>query len=245
MALPQGETLKGHSGPASFDGEGLARIVQQAVYQAATKEQGDAAMKDALAQSGAEGVPLSAGHLTAFVLGPLFDAVVEQVSRDAAHRVVSILKPVLRKKSELELGEVKEEAPAKQTVLIVDDDIVVRAQLLSILNAHGFHAISAPDQNVALAMSVRCRPDLIISDMSMGRVKGSQLAALLKVAFHEAAPPIIILTDDEEMSDPDAGVCMLKKPIERVKLLNTIEPLLVRCSQPPTSGSGHSRPSEP
>jgi DNA-binding response OmpR family regulator len=83
-------------------------------------------------------------------------------------------------------------------------------------------------------MSVRCRPDLIISDESMGRVKGSQLAALLKVAFHEAAPPIIILTDGEAHQDPEAGICMLRKPVERVALLEIIEPLLVRCSQPPS-----------
>ena len=231
MALPQGETLKGHLGPASFDGDGLAKVVRQAVHQAATPEQAEAALSDALSRAGTERVPLSAGHLTAFVLGPLFEAVVEQINEHAAERVVSILKPVLRKKSELELGSLKPEEKPRPTVLIVDDDIVVRAQLLSILNARGFNAISAPDQNVALAMSVRCRPDLIISDMSMGRVRGNQLAALLRVAFHEAAPPIIILTEEDPLSGNDGGVCMLTKPIDRVTLLNTIEPLMERCSQ--------------
>lgn len=231
--LPRGETLKGHIGPASFDGDGLARVVQHAVKQANSREDGELALQAALVRAGAEAIPLSAGHLTAFVLGPLFEAVREQSGDEAAHRVVSILKPVLRKRSELELGEAPPEAPSKPIVLIVDDDIVVRAQLLSILNANGYTAVSAPDQNVALAMSVRCRPDLIISDMSMGRVTGSQLAALLKVAFHEAAPPIIILTDGETHRDIGAGICLLQKPIDRDALLAIIEPLLERCSQPP------------
>ncbi len=240
--LPQGETLKGHICPASFDGEGLARVVQQAVHQTATREQGIAAMEDALSRAQADEIPLSAGPLTAFVLGPLFEAVVDQISLDAAERVVSILKPVLRKKSELELGKVAAAEQPHTTVLIVDDNIVVRAQLLSILNSAGYKAISAPDQNVALAMSVRCRPDLIISDVSMGRVKGDQLAALLRVAFHEAAPPIIILTDNDTFLDEAAGICMLAKPIDRESLLSAIGPLLKRCSEPPSRTTPPNRP---
>ncbi len=233
---PRGETLKGHVGPASFDGEGIRKVLRIAVTQVGRREDGERALREALSRTDHEDVPIAAGYLTAFVLGPLFDAVLEQLGADAAERVVCLLKPMLQKKSELELGEVKEE-PTKPTVLIVDEDIVVRAQLLSILNASGYNAVSAPDQNVALAMSVRCRPDIIISDMSMGRVKGNQLAALLKVAFDEAAPPIIILNEELTTRDVDGGICMLKKPIQRDTLLDIINPLLARCSQPPHGAS--------
>jgi CheY-like chemotaxis protein len=232
MRPPKGETLKGHVAPANFDGEGLTRVVHNAVYQAGTRVQGDEAIRDALRNAGVEKVPVAAAYLTAFVLGPLFDAVRTTMSIDAAERVVSILKPVLKRKTELELGEVSEQ-PQRRTVLIVDEDIVVRAQLLSILNAAGYHAISAPDANVALAMSVRCRPDLVISDMGLGRARDGQLAALLRVAFHADAPPIIILTHGEALS-PASGVCVLTKPVERTSLLAVVEPLLKR-TLPPTS----------
>lgn len=231
--LPRGETLKGHIGPASFDGDGLGRVVKNALCQAGSREDGELALSEALTRAQLQAIPNSAGHLTAFVLGPLFEAVTEQSGTEVARRMIAILKPVLRKRSELELGEAPDSSPAKPTVLIVDDDIVVRAQLLSILNSNGYAAVSAPDPNVALAMSVRCRPDLIISDMGMGRAKDSQLAALLKVAFHEAAPPIIILTHGEPQQDPASGICMLKKPIDRDALLGVIAPLLQRCSVPP------------
>jgi CheY-like chemotaxis protein len=211
----------------------MGKVIRLAVTQVGRREDGERALREALAVAGQDEVPMSAGHLTAFVLGPLFDAVIDQLGVDAAERMVCLLKPVLQKKSELELGTATPE-PTKPTVLIVDEDIVVRAQLLSILNASGYNAVSAPDQNVALAMSVRCRPDIIISDMSMGRVKGSQLAALLKVAFDEAAPPIIILNDEHTCRDLDGGICMLKKPIDRNALLDIINPLLARCSQPPS-----------
>lgn len=232
-ALPQGETLKGHIGPANFDGEGMKRVVHQAVYQAGTRAKGDEAIAEALRRAGAEVIPLSAAYLTAFVLGPLYDAVCELIAPEAAERVVSILKPVLKKKTELEMGEAPRSEPRIPTVLIVDDDIVVRAQLLSILSGSGYTAVSAPDSNVALAMSVRCRPDLIISALKMGTARGGQLAALLRVAFHEDAPPIIILTDEDIPCDHSHGVCMIAKPIERASLLAAVGPLMRRSEVPP------------
>jgi CheY-like chemotaxis protein len=229
---PKGETLKGHVAPANYDGEGLTRVVHNAVYQAGTREQGDAAIREALRRAALESIPVAAGNLTAFVLGPLFDAVVQVSGIDSAERVVSILKPVLKRKSELELGEVPAAEAQRRTVLVVDEDIVVRAQLLSILNAAGYAAVSAPDANVALAMSVRCRPDLVISDMGLGRARDGQLAALLRVAFHADAPPIIILTHGEAPPHSTNGVCMLTKPIERSALLAVVEPLLRRTLPP-------------
>jgi two-component system chemotaxis response regulator CheY len=223
MSLPQGETLKGYADPLDLDGEGLAGIVRRAVVQATSKDARAGIIIDALLRAEVDNVPVSAGPLTAFVLGPLFDAVLHAVDMEAARRTVKILKPFLRRRSELELGDASppqmEGAARKKTVLIVDRDIVVRAQLLSILTEAGYEAISASDSNVALAMSVRCRPDLIISDLNIGKAHGRQLATLLRVAFNEDAPPIVILTDDVSWHEEGEGVCVLAKPIDRVTLL--------------------------
>jgi CheY-like chemotaxis protein len=224
MAAPQGETLKGHADPFEIRGEGLAGLVRRAVVQAASKELVESIVTDALSRADSEVIPVSAGPLTVFVLGPLFDAVLHADGVDAAMRTVKILKPVLRKRSELELGELP--PTRKKTVMIVDQDIVVRAQLLSILSGAGYEAISASDGNVALAMSVRCRPDLIISAIDIGSARGNQLATLLRVAFNEDAPPIIILTEGERWLDSAAGVCVVPKPVDRIMLLSVMGPLL-------------------
>ena len=223
---PQGETLKGHAGPLNIEGEGLAGIVSRAVRQATDGESQVDILGDALAQAELDRVPVSAGPLTNFVLGALFDTALAAVGRVPAERIVKILKPILAKRSELELGSAPPASLYKKTVLIVDQDIMVRAKLLSILTSAGYEALSAPDGNVALAMSVRCRPDLVISELNTGSVGGSQLATFLRVAFTSDAPPLIILTNDTSWSETSIGVCTLPKPIERVALLSAVRPLI-------------------
>ena len=233
---PQGETLKGHADPLNLDGEGLAGIVRRAVAQATSKKHAPDIIADALSRGEGDVIPTAAGPLTAFVLGPLYDAAMHAAGVDKAERIILILKPVLVKRSELELGSLPPESQRRKTVLIVDKDIVVRAQLLSILTGAGYEAISAPDGNVALAMSVRCRPDLVISELNMGSVRGSQLSTLLRVAFNDDAPPIIILTDDMSWSDPASGIRVLSKPIDRVTVLGTVLPLIGEATRTSQAG---------
>ena len=97
-------------------------------------------------------------------------------------------------------------------MLVVDEDIVTRAQVLAILSASGYEALSAPDGTVALAMSVRCRPDLVIAAVDM-KLRGEHLTALLSVAFHDDAPPIVLLTNDPGWSVEGDGVRVLTKLI--------------------------------
>ncbi len=228
MAAPptqHGETLKGHADPLQLDGAGLPSLVRRAVRQVSSEETVDQILADGLRRAEHDAIPLDAGPLTTFVLGPLFDAVLHALGVDEAVRVVRILKPLLQKRAEIELGSLPPVSDRKKTVLIVDDDINVRAQLLSILSGAGHSAISAPDGNVALAMSVRCRPDLVISELRTGALRGRQLATLLKVAFHDDAPPLIILTDDPTLASAE-GVCVLMKPIDRAEALAAVESLL-------------------
>jgi CheY-like chemotaxis protein len=217
---PKGETLKGHMGPGPWDGSQLESLIAQAVGQATDRESAAKALSTALARHGAKTVPRSAGALSAFVLGALHDVLLEGHGEDAAERVLKILRPVIKKRSELELGPM--EMGSAPTVLVVDDDIVVRAQLLSILGAAGYRVASAPDSNVALAMSVRCRPDVIVSDLGLGRVRESHLAALLNVAFRHQAPPIVLLNaTGREIRVP--GVIVIDKPLDRVTLLQAVD----------------------
>jgi CheY-like chemotaxis protein len=227
----QGETMKGHASPMESD---LRSFVVRAIKQVGAEERADAILAAALAVVALDDVPIAAAPLTCFVLGPLFDAVMRSLGVEAAERVIRIMRPWLQKRSENELGDAPESSD-KPVVLVVDSDLATRAQVLSILSGQGYDAISAPDGNVALAMSVRARPDLIISDLGVGHANGRQLAALLRVAFHEDAPPIVILTDDPSWRESSRGVCVLPKPIERASLLAAVEPLLANLTPPPLS----------
>lgn len=222
---PKSETLKGHMGPGPWDGRQLESLVIQAVRQATDRESASQVVAAALERDQVASVPRSAGAFSAFVLGALHDTLREWHGEAATERVLAILRPILKKRSEFELGPM--ERGAAPTVLVVDDDIVVRAQLLSMLGAAGYRAVSAPDSNVALAMSVRCRPDVIVSDVGLGRVRGNQLAALLNVAFRQAAPPIVLLNaTGREIRVP--GIIVLDKPLDRVSLLQAVDLCLRR-----------------
>ena len=224
---PKGETLKGHMGPGPWDGHQLESLVLQAVQQATDRESAKQILAAALERHRAKTVPRSAGALSAFVLGALHDTMLERHGEVATERVLNILRPVIKKRSEFELGPM--EAGSAPTVLVVDDDIVVRAQLLSILGAAGYRAVSAPDSNVALAMSVRCRPDVIVSDVGLGRVRENHLAALLGVAFRHQAPPIVLLNaTGREIRVP--GVIVIDKPINRTVLLQAVDLCIRRAS---------------
>ena len=63
------------------------------------------------------GSPVAATPLTSFVLGPLFDEMMKRSGVDAAKRAVGILRPVLQKRSEHELGEVDDaDAPSTRDI---------------------------------------------------------------------------------------------------------------------------------
>ena len=222
----QGETLKGHASPGALDQQGLTDIVLLALRQACDSGDGRPLLDDALGRADTAKLPAAAGPLTAFVLGPLHQAVCARFDEEVADRLVRILKPVLQRRSQLELGSPPDSSPQLKTVLVVDDDIVIRAQVTSILGAAGYQVVSAPDMNVALAMSVRCRPDLVISNPTMGQLKGNHLTALLLVAFRQDAPPIIILSEDEGWRQQAVGVCVVPKPLDRERLLGAVTELL-------------------
>lgn len=219
--------MKGHTSPSGLGPEEISSLVWRAVRQAGAEDGSQAVVDAALATVGLECVPAAAGPLTSFVLGPLFDEMMARCGVDAAKRMVRILRPLLEKRSKLELGEARAEAD-KPTVLVVDADLATRARVTAILSSAGYEAISAPDGNVALAMSVRCRPDLVISSLGVGGPAGRQLAARLSVAFAEDAPPLVILTEDDSWDDEDGPIRVVPKPVDRERLLAAVRPLLSR-----------------
>jgi CheY-like chemotaxis protein len=231
---PHNETLAGYMAPRRIYGEELRRLVARAVGRAAKDENRDAAMRIALLNAGEDDVPNDPARLTAFVLGPLRDAVAEFAGDAAGVVLVAALTPLLRMKSELELPADEavtpappnsDAPPAEQMVLVVDQDVAVRAQVVRMLRKGGYNAVSAPDTNVALAMCVRRRPDALVASRKIGATEVRQLAALLHVAFGDEVPPLVVLSDDQSLTDADraAAAAVLPKPVEEEALLNALD----------------------
>lgn len=116
---------------------------------------------------------------------------------------------------------------AAGTVLIVDDDEAVRASLERMVIANGWDAISTDDPHVALALCMREKPDVVVSDFDMPGLRGDRLAHLLRLSMGDDTPPIIIVTaNDPADVSSDLVQAVLSKPVESETLCATIERFL-------------------
>jgi CheY-like chemotaxis protein len=79
------------------------------------------------------------------------------------------------------------------TALVVDDSMLIRYTVCRFLEERGFAVESATNGVEALQMLERLTPDLVVTDMEMPRMSGSELITELKKNSHTANIPIIIV----------------------------------------------------
>ena len=77
--------------------------------------------------------------------------------------------------------------------LVVDDSMLIRHTVCRFLEERGFAVESATNGLEALEVLSRVRPDVIITDMQMPRMDGSELITTIKSKPDTAKIPIVIL----------------------------------------------------
>jgi|SRR5580700_3295669 CheY-like chemotaxis protein len=77
--------------------------------------------------------------------------------------------------------------------LVVDDSMLIRYTVCRFLEQRGFTVESATNGLEALDILKRVRPDLIVTDMQMPKMSGSELITALKKNPETASIPIIIV----------------------------------------------------
>jgi CheY-like chemotaxis protein len=77
--------------------------------------------------------------------------------------------------------------------LVVDDSMLIRYTCCRSLEERGFEVESATNGMEALQVLERVRPDLIVTDMLMPKMSGSELITALKANPKTANIPIIIV----------------------------------------------------
>ena len=113
-------------------------------------------------------------------------------------------------------------------VVCIDDDLVIREIVKSILNQHGYQASSLSDPIKALGEVFRIKPDLILCDIAMPELDGYEICSMLRnsTAFHQT--PIIMLTGIEGFIDRVKARIVgathyLTKPFGESELLMLVE----------------------
>jgi DNA-binding response OmpR family regulator len=120
------------------------------------------------------------------------------------------------------------------TILVVDDDPDTRAYLTTVLQDHGFDALSARDGAEALKCIEEAPPHLVALDIAMPEKSGVAVYRAIKESDRWKDVPVIIVTGISEdfkkfistrrqVPPPDG---YLSKPVDAEQFLNMVKSLL-------------------
>jgi PAS domain S-box-containing protein len=115
-----------------------------------------------------------------------------------------------------------EAAPAAKagTVLLVDDEALVRASTADMLSEMGYEVIEAHSGADALALIDMKTPDLVITDHLMPGLSGTDLALIL--AAERPGLPVLIVSGYAELDGLPADLPRLTKPFRQADLADCI-----------------------
>jgi two-component system response regulator MprA len=113
------------------------------------------------------------------------------------------------------------------TILVVEDDTDVREALVEALAEHGYDVTSAADGREALAaLRAGARPGLILLDLMMPRMNGTEFRAAQRRDAALARIPVVLLSADALVAEKAAALevaSYVRKPIDFGALLDLIE----------------------
>ncbi len=124
----------------------------------------------------------------------------------------------------------------QETLLIVEDNDVLREGLRDMLVYEGFHVLTARNGLEALEQMEKALPALILSDIAMPLMDGIQLYQAARSRSEWITIPFLFLTAKTDPKDILLGRNLgaddyLTKPINREELVSTIRSRLARSRQ--------------
>ncbi len=113
-------------------------------------------------------------------------------------------------------------------ILVIEDEDVIRENIVSVLNFSDFDAAGAKNGSIGLQQIREARPDLIISDIMMPEMSGYELLEQLRDDPNTATIPFIFLTAKTDRTDWRKGVELgaddyITKPFSIKELLSAVE----------------------
>lgn len=113
-----------------------------------------------------------------------------------------------------------------KSILIIDDDALIRKTLASHLTKKGFEARTAEDGETGLAAAAESPPDLILCDIRLPDIDGLEVLRRLKTTEADAA--VVIMTAYDDMKTTVEAVKLgafeyLVKPLDYVALDLTVD----------------------
>lgn len=123
-------------------------------------------------------------------------------------------------------------------IMIVEDDDSLREIYSIRLTAEGYQVVTAGDGEEALAVAVRERPDLIISDVMMPKISGFDMLDILRSTPETHDIKIIIMTalssDEQRQRGEGLGAdrYLVKSQVGIEDVVNTVHNVLGDRAEP-------------
>lgn len=117
-------------------------------------------------------------------------------------------------------------------IMVVEDDASLREIYSIRITAEGYEVVSAGDGEEALAVAVREKPDLILSDVMMPKISGFDMLDILRSTPETADIKIIMMTalsaDDQRQRGERLGAnkYLVKSQVGIEDVINTIHEVL-------------------
>lgn len=113
------------------------------------------------------------------------------------------------------------------TVLVVDDEPVLRAVVREVLMEDGYGVIEAADGRAMLELLEQERPDLVLMDVMMPGLDGREADQALRVRPHLPAVPVVMMSAAVHPSGLDPTIAaFLPKPFALDQQLSTVVRLI-------------------
>jgi len=155
--------------------------------------------------------------------GLSLDVLVECVNRVAQQ-------PVKAESASLPVSVAGPTVDTGETVLVVDDEPLVRDLLVQFLSLRGYRAFGVKDGPEALSMVEQGPPDLILLDLIMPGMSGVEVIKALREKDYPGGIIILTGTHNEEVLEEAWALRpqeVLSKPIDLERLLTAIQLVLV------------------
>ena len=117
-------------------------------------------------------------------------------------------------------------------VMVVEDDASLREIYSIRITAEGYEVVSAGDGEEALAVAVREKPDLILSDVMMPKISGFDMLDILRTTPETANIKVIMMTalsgEDQRQRGERLGAdrYLVKSQVGIEDVVNTIHEVL-------------------
>lgn len=118
-------------------------------------------------------------------------------------------------------------------ILVIEDEQFVRENIVEILEASGYNAVSAPNGAVGVTLALQHQPDIILCDVMMPELDGHGVLQALRGNVLTANTPFVFLTARADTSDLRHGMNLgaddyITKPFRVSELLTAIETRLAK-----------------